>query len=480
MVGFFPLVGWLQGHGLALQNPSSKEAIPMKADHAWQAALGQLQMEMPRAAYDTWVRDAEFLAYEDGCFIIGVPNAYARDWLQSRLTSTVSRLLTGMMRRTVEVRFTVWQNGSPKSDGAPIEERIDPTPVRVEESIPPNPTLNPRYTFDNYVVGANNRLAHAASLAVAEKPAHAYNPLFLYGGVGLGKTHLLHAIGNSCHQKGLQVLYVSSEEFTNDLINAIRTHSTQSFREKYRRIDVLLIDDIQFIAGKESTQEEFFHTFNTLHGQNKQIVISSDRSPKLLVTLEERLRSRVEWGLIADIQPPDLETRMAILKYKAERNGYRISDEVISLIARRLQSNIRELEGALTRVAAFSQLSGLPLNAQLVDSALGDYLPHKQELKPEDVIQQVAAVYGLTVERILSPDRSREVALPRQIAMYILHKEANCSLPQIGEVLGGRDHTTVLYGCEKIAELLERDDRIRRQVGEIREQLYHRTPGTVY
>jgi len=243
----------------------------MKATQAWQAALGQLQMEMPKAAFDTWVRDAELLTYEDGSFTIGVQNAYARDWLDSRLSSTITRLLTGIMNRTVEIRFAVWQDA---------EEGEEPTAV-VQQSPEfstefSNPSLNGRYTFTNFVVGASNRLAHAASLAVAEKPAQAYNPLFLYGGVGLGKTHLLHAIGNHCIQSGLQVLYVSSEEFTNDLINAIRSHTTQAFREKYRRIDVLLIDDIQFIAGKESTQEEFFHTFNTLHGQDKQIIMSSD------------------------------------------------------------------------------------------------------------------------------------------------------------------------------------------------------------
>jgi chromosomal replication initiator protein len=279
----------------------------MNAAQAWQATLGQLQMEMPKAAFDTWVRDTELVSYEDGCFIIGLQNAYARDWLESRLSSTITRLLTGIMNRTVEVRFTVWQSS---------EESITTTNV-VELEIPSdadNPSLNRRYSFTNFVVGASNRLAHAASLAVAEKPAQAYNPFFLYGGVGLGKTHLLHAIGNQCAQSGLSVLYVSSEEFTNDLIHAIRTHTTQAFREKYRRIDVLLIDDIQFIAGKESTQEEFFHTFNTLHGQDKQIVISSDRPPKAMVTLEERLRSRFEWGLTADIQPPDFETRVAILQ----------------------------------------------------------------------------------------------------------------------------------------------------------------------
>jgi chromosomal replication initiator protein len=321
-------------------------------------------------------------------------------------------------------------------------------------------------------VGPSNRLAHAASLAVAEKPALAYNPLFLYGGVGLGKTHLLHGIGNLCLQQGLQVLYVSSEEFTNDLINAIRTHTTQAFREKYRRIDVLLIDDIQFIAGKEATQEEFFHTFNTLHGQNKQIVISSDRPPKAMVTLEERLRSRFEWGLTADIQPPDLETRLAILRAKSERAGYNISNDILELVARRVQSNIRQLEGALTRVAAFANLSSLPLTSQLVESVLVDLLPRKSQVEPDEVVRKVAETFGVAMDRMLGRDRSREVALPRQIAMYLLRQETNISLPQIGDALGGRDHTTIMYGCDKIADLLERDDRLRRQVIEIRELLY--------
>lgn len=442
----------------------------MKAEHAWQAAVGQLQMEMPKSAFDTWVRGAEFLSYEDGSFIIGVQNAYARDWLHSRLASTVTRILTGIMNRTVEVRFSIWQKPLEADTPSPrLSEQVDD--VELVAAIH-NPTLNPRYTFENFVVGPSNRLAHAASMAVAERPTYTYNPLFLYGGVGLGKTHLLHGIGNMCTQRGMQVLYVSSEEFTNDLINAIRTHTTQAFREKYRRIDVLLIDDIQFIAGKESTQEEFFHTFNTLHGQNKQIVISSDRPPKAMVTLEERLLSRFEWGLTADIQAPDIETRMAILRSKAERAGFRIQDDILQQVARRVQSNIRELEGALTRVVAFADLSGLPLNQQLVDAALGDLLPRRTNVQVDDVVRRVAEVYGVTVERILSRDRSRQVALPRQVAMYLLHEESNISLPQIGEALGGRDHTTILYGCEKIADLLERDDRFRRQVGEIKEQLY--------
>ncbi len=439
----------------------------MNAEQAWQAAQGQLQAEMPKAAFDTWVRDAELAAYEDGSFIIAVSNAYARDWLQSRLSSTVTRLLTGIMNRTVQVSFVVWQNGS-----APVEE-AEADPIDDELASPAqNPSVNARYSFDNFVVGASNRLAHAASLAVAEKPAQAYNPLFLYGGVGLGKTHLLHAIGNQCHQRGLQVLYVSSEVFTNDLINAIRTHTTQAFRDKYRNIDVLLVDDIQFIAGKESTQEEFFHTFNTLHCQDKQIVISSDRPPQALVTLEERLCSRFEWGLAADIQPPDFETRLAILRSKAERTGCKVPGELMELIARRVQSNIRELEGALTRVAAFADLSGLPLTPQLVDTALADMLPRRSAVQPNEVIRKVAEAFGISVEGLLGRERSREIALPRQVAMYLLREEAKVSLPQIGEVLGGRDHTTVMYGCDKVAEMLEEDDRFRRQVLSLKDRIY--------
>jgi chromosomal replication initiator protein len=268
------------------------------------------------------------------------------------------------------------------------------------------------------------------------------------------------------------VLYVSSEEFTNDLINAIRTHTTQAFREKYRRIDVLLIDDIQFIAGKESTQEEFFHTFNTLHGQDKQIVISSDRPPKALMTLEERLRSRFEWGLTADIQAPDLETRQAILRARADRLQRYIPNEIIDLIARRVQSNIRELEGALTRVSAFAELSNLPLSPQLVEMALSDLLPRRGDVQPAEIVRQVADTFGVTVDRMLGRERTKEIALPRQIAMYLLREESNFSLPQIGETLGGRDHTTVLYGCSKITEMMETDDRLRRQVIDIKEKLY--------
>lgn len=447
-----------------------------RAAHAWQTVLGQLQREMPKASFDTWVRDAQVVTFDDGVFTIGVHNAYARDWLADRLTKTVEHKLAGVLGQPVQVRFVVWNESMPSSlsdsSAAPhVTASAAPNPPEGQAL---NPTLNPRYTFQNFVVGASNRLAHAASLAVAENPARAYNPLFIYGGVGLGKTHLLHAIGNRCTQDGLRVRYVSSEEFTNDLINAIRAHTTQAFREKYRHVDVLLIDDIQFIAGKESTQEEFFHTFNTLHSQNKQIVISSDRPPKALVTLEERLRSRFEWGLTADIQPPDFETRVAILRFKAEESGRQVPDGILEAIARRMQSNIRELEGALTRVLAYADLRGVPLSLELVDIALADLIPRRRDLDPQRVVALVAEEFGVPVERLLSKERSRKVVLPRQVAMYLLREEARISLPQIGETLGGRDHTTVMYACHKVADLLERDERLRRRVMDIRERLHGR------
>ncbi|MBI5823360.1 MAG: chromosomal replication initiator protein DnaA [Chloroflexi bacterium] len=444
----------------------------MNAEQAWQSVLGQLQMEMPRASFDTWVRDTRPLAYENGMITVGVRNAYARDWLESRLATNVSKLLIEILNSNVAVKFVVSQSdeNASSSDPEPAASSIEITPP---EPKPRHVTLNPRYTFDTYVVGSGNRLAHAACQAVAEKPARAYNPLFLYGGVGLGKTHLLHAIGNACHTSGLNVLYVSSEEFTNDMINAIRTHTTQAFREKYRSADVLLVDDIQFIAGKESTQEEFFHTFNTLHGQDKQIIVSSDRPPKSLITLEERLRSRFEWGLTADIQAPDFETRLAILRSKAERTGRHISDEILESVAKQVQSNIRELEGALNRIIAFADLSGSALTPSLVEVALADLMPSRGDIEPAHVVSLVARKYNLTSEKLLGRDRTKEVAYPRQIAMYLLREEAKISFPQIGEVLGGRDHSTVMSAIEKIKEQIRHgDSRLEKDIASIKQQLY--------
>ena len=460
----------------------------MNAEQAWQSVLGQLQMEMPRASFDTWVRDTRPVSYHDGTLTISVRNAYARDWLENRLASTVSRLLLGIMNVSVAVNFIVNNNHSdqnteqsPATTGRPatFDQRYDEMNaslpdgrVQAYEQRGRNSGMNPRYIFDTYVVGAGNRLAHAACLAVAEKPARAYNPLFLYGGVGLGKTHLLHAIGNACIQRGLNVLYVSSEEFTNDMITAIRTHTNQAFRDKYRSADVLLVDDIQFIAGKESTQEEFFHTFNTLHGQDKQIIVSSDRPPKSLITLDERLRSRFEWGLTADVQLPDFETRLAILRSKAERTGRQISDNILESIARRVQSNIRELEGALNRIIAFADMSGTSLTPHLVEMALADLLPQRTDVAPQKIIELVAKEWQTTVEDLLGRGRSQKIVQPRQVAMYLLRKETDASLPQIGAVLGGRDHTTVMYSIDKITSDIESKADLRKRVVSIKQQLY--------
>ncbi|MCD6425861.1 MAG: chromosomal replication initiator protein DnaA [Anaerolineales bacterium] len=453
----------------------------MEGKQAWQAALGQLQLEMPKAAFDTWVRDAELISATDGNFQIGVHNAYARDWLDSRLKSTITKLLNGTMNRPVDITFVI-NNVAKKHTPQEQSELLDSPLVeipRIENSPPQRVSINLRYNFNNFVVGSSNRLAHAASLAVAEKPAQTYNPLFLYGGVGLGKTHLLHAIGNMGQVQGLEVLYVSSEEFTNDLIMAIRNHTTQAFREKYRRIDILLIDDIQFIAGKESTQEEFFHTFNTLHGQNKQIVMTSDRPPKAMVTLEERLRNRFEWGLAADIQPPDFETRVAILQSKAQRMGFDMPDSILENIAQRFQTNIRELEGAMTRLRAYADLRGMVLDEKLVEYALADLMPETKEIEPEQILNTIAQEYGISMEDLLSHSRSQRVSFPRQVAMYMLREESELSLPKIGELLGGRDHTTVMYGHDKITDLLERDKNLRRKIVNIQEILYSPVSATV-
>ena len=444
----------------------------MNPQQIWQNTLSQLQNEMSKASFNTWVKNAELLDESNGTFRIGVKNAYARDYLQERLGAKVAGLLSGFAAEPTSVEFVV----SHPDDPAEMSEESQQRMARVEPLAPvaEGAKLLNRYRFDSFVVGASNRMAHAASLAVAENPAKAYNPLFLYGGVGLGKTHLLHAIGHEAEAHGLKVLYASSEEFTNDLINSIRTHTMQTFRDRYRSIDVLLIDDIQFIAGKESTQEEFFHTFNTLHNQDKQIVISSDRPPKAMVTLDERMRSRFEWGLSVDIQPPDLETRIAILRSKADRAMREVSSDVLYNIAKNIQANIRELEGALTRVLAFADLSGKPLDNAMVDVALADMLPKRSAVDSGTIIETVAAAYGMTWEEMVGRGRTSKVAVPRQIAMYLMRELGNFSLPQIGDALGGRDHTTVMYACDKVKDLIERDDKIRRQVLSLREQLFSR------
>jgi chromosomal replication initiator protein len=454
----------------------------MRSDQIWPAVLGELQLQMTQATFDTWLRDSRLLKHEDSMFVIGVKNGYAKDWLENRLLPTIKRTLARLVGKAVEVKFVVWDEETQLQDSVsllnlPVQtSSAAPTPVSGATSpavsCPVN--LNPRYTFDNFVVGPANRLAHAASMAVTENPASAYNPLFIYGGVGLGKTHLLHAIGHECYAQAFQVLYISSEEFTNDLIEAIRSHTTDAFREKYRTVDVLLVDDVQFIAGKESTQEEFFHTFNTLHGTGKQIVVSSDRPPKAMSTLEERLCSRFEWGLITDIQSPDLETRIAILRSKSAAHGLSLPDEILYLIAGRIQSNIRELEGALNQVLAMSRLTHQALTPEVVEAALSNLLPQRSKLTPDQIIDEVAVHFGIGISALRGPSRSRAVARPRQIAMYLIREETGESLPRIGALLGGRDHTTILYGCERIADLIEEDTDIRREVVTLRQHLYNK------
>ncbi len=333
--------------------------------------------------------------------------------------------------------------------------------------------LNSRYTFDAFIVGNSNRLAHAASLAVAEAPGESYNPLFLYGGVGLGKTHLLHAIGHQSIQAGLAVLYVSSEQFTNEIVNAIRYRTTEEFRAKYRSVDILLVDDIQFIAGKESTEEEFFHTFNSLYEMSKQIVICSDRPPKAIVSLEVRLRSRFEWGLIADIQPPDLETRMAILRVKADVLHYPVPDDIITYIAGRVQTNIRELEGCLNRLMAYQHLHQVDLTLEVARAAMTSLGNDSREshLNIKQIAQAVAEYYHLSLEDMCGKQRDKHIVMPRQIAMYLMRQETQASLLEIGQMFGGRDHSTVLHACEKIDREVNINPTLRREIVAIREQL---------
>lgn len=452
----------------------------MSPEQAWRATLGELQLEMTRSTYETWVKDARYLACEEGLFFVSVPTAYAKDWLENRLKQTIKRTLERVMNQSVELRFVVWNDpqGGGKAKAAPpllqTETASSSGRKSGHGSSANGMPLNPRYTFDSFVVGVGNRLAHAAALAAAENPAKSYNPLFLYGGVGLGKTHLLQAIGHACQANNVSVLYVSSEVFTNDLVSAIRTRKTEALRDKYRSPDVLLLDDIQFAAGKERTQEELFHTFNALHSADKQLVLSSDRPPKAMARLEERLQSRFEWGLIADIQPPDMETRLAILQAKAEVLSVTVSPDVMDMIVYHVRSNIRELEGALNKVVAYSQLMGMEPTIQVAEMALSDLVNRAVDLSVDDISAAVADYYGISVEQMTGPSRKRGVARPRQLVMYLTRQETGASLPQIGRALGNRDHTTVMYGCDKIEDLMETDRTLRRQVLEIKARLFER------
>ncbi len=440
----------------------------------WEKTLNIIKGEMSEVSFNTWIKSCEPISISSNTIKISVPNSFTQDILEKRYKDLVVNSIEAACSKVYNVDFIV------ASDIQEIEEKEekktkadDKSSITVNDEM--SSTLNPKYTFDSFVIGNSNRFAHAASLAVAEAPAKAYNPLFIYGGVGLGKTHIMHAIGHYALQNNsnAKVVYVSSEKFTNELINAIKDDKNEEFRNKYRNVDILLIDDIQFIAGKERTQEEFFHTFNELHDANKQIILSSDRPPKEIPTLEDRLRSRFEWGLIADIQAPDFETRMAILKKKADVEKLNVANEVMVYIATKIKSNIRELEGALIRIVAYSSLTNRPITVELASEALKDIISNKQNKNVTiDVIQDVVAGYfNLRVEDLKSQRRTRNVAYPRQIAMYLSRKLTDMSLPKIGEEFGGRDHTTVIHAYEKISDTLNTDESLQHTVNDITKKL---------
>ena len=448
------------------------------AAEVWQSALGELQLQVARANYQTWLKDTKGLTFRNGEFVVGVPSIFAAEWLDKRLSSLVKKTLISITGRELQVCFQVDGSEAEMEAAKPADKSSSSIPTTDLSYTPPR--LNPRYTFETFVVGSANRLAHAAALGVAETPGSAYNPLFIYGGVGLGKTHLLHAIGRVALDSGLRLLYVSAEQFTNEFINAIRERKTEDFRNRYRSADILLIDDIHFISGKEQTQEGFFHTFNNLHEANRQIVITSDRPPKSMPLLEDRLRSRFEWGLIADIQPPDLETRIAILRSKAEewskieKQSVQVNQNVLEFIARRVQQNIRELEGSLNRVIAFSKLNRVEITPELAAQALEDLVGQHSNinLTPHKVIETVANYFKLTIEDLKGKKRDQQTAMVRQITMYLVRQETHCPLDSIGQELGGRDHSTVIHACEKIAYEVNTNPTRRRQIQDIRGQLY--------
>lgn len=440
-------------------------------DELWIAALDKIEQRVSKPSFDTWLKNTKAVELNKSTLIVSAPNEFARDWLENQYTVVISEVLEEVTGSKLETKFIIPDSTSDADETA--------TSIKAEKANnnqdTPKSMLNDKYTFDTFVIGAGNRFAHAASLAVAEAPAKAYNPLFIYGGVGLGKTHLMHAIGHYVrqHNPDAKVAYITSEKFTNEFINAIMENKSNSFRNKYRNIDVLLIDDIQFIAGKESTQEEFFHTFNALHEESKQIIISSDRPPKEIPTLEDRLRSRFEWGLITDITPPDLETRIAILNKKAKAEGLEIPNEVMLYIANQINTNIRELEGALIRVVAYSSLVNQDIDASLAAEALKDIIPSNKPkvITIEGIQEVVSKKYSIRMEDFAAKKRTKSIAFPRQIAMYLSRELTDLSLPKIGEVFGGRDHTTVIHAHEKIAKMMEEEVEFNREIDELIETI---------
>jgi chromosomal replication initiator protein len=452
---------------------STEPTAELTAGGLWDAIAGRLRHSLSESTYDTWFAHAEPRSLREGTLVVDVPNSFTRDWIESHFHGFVSGAAREAVGRDVAVSFAVLE----RSAQTAAEPSVQP-PQRAREADTgfregPEVELNPKYTFDLFVIGSSNRFAHAAALAVAEAPAQAYNPLFIYGSTGLGKTHLLQAIGHYVrqHSRRLTMRYVTSETFMNDFIDSLRDKRIEGFKRRYRNFDVLLIDDIQFFEGKERIQEEFFHTFNSLYEGGAQIIISSDRPPREIATLEERLRSRFEWGLLTDIQPPDLETRIAILRKKVNTEQIAVTDpEVLTFIAGRVSSNIRELEGALTRVVAFSSLTDRSMTVELAEHVLKDLFP-QGDAAPEVTIpriqQAVSERFGVTLEELVSPRRSQAVAYPRQVAMYLSRELTDSSLPKIGKEFGGRDHTTVIHATSKITRLIREDRSVYNLVQEL-------------
>ncbi|MEK6452409.1 chromosomal replication initiator protein DnaA [Caldifermentibacillus hisashii] len=442
-------------------------------DDLWGKTLNVIEKKISKPSFETWLKSTKAIALNKNTLIVEAPNDFAREWLDGNYKEILTEILYELIGENMSLKFVI-----------PESNMDDPVIVSPANKKPAKPDvitdsaqhmLNPKYTFETFVIGSGNRFAHAASLAVAEAPAKAYNPLFIYGGVGLGKTHLMHAIGHYVleHNPMAKVVYLTSEKFTNEFINSIRDNRPDDFRNKYRNVDILLIDDIQFLAGKESTQEEFFHTFNTLHEENKQIIISSDRPPREIPTLEDRLRSRFEWGLITDITPPDLETRIAILRKKAKADGLDIPNEVMLYIANQIDSNIRELEGALIRVVAYSSLENKDINADLAAEALKSIIPSSKPrvITIQDIQRVVGEQFGVKLEDFSAKKRTKSIAFPRQIAMYLSRELTDFSLPKIGEEFGGRDHTTVIHAHEKISNLIKTDPQFQKQIQELENKL---------
>jgi chromosomal replication initiator protein len=426
---------------------------PRSAHEIWEAALGELQIQVTKSNYRTWLEKTEGLSYESNQFVVGVPNVFVAEYLDKNQRSLIEKTLIGLTRPRVKVAFRISQDKAP------------PTPKASR------PGGNSKYTFDSFIVSKCNRLAYAAALSVVENPGKSYNPLFIFGGVGLGKTHLLQAIYNMAQLNNINALYVSAEQFTNDFVNALREQNNEEFRVKYRSVDMLLIDDIHFISGKEQTEESFFHTFNELHNSGRQIVVTSDCPPKSMPQLGDRLCSRFEWGLIADIKPPDFDTRLAILQAKMGGDGGNISPDTLEFIARQVQHNIRELEGCLHRAIAYARLLGVLLTPELAAKAIEDIAskePKSALITPGVVLKAVASSFQLTPSELKSRKRDRETALARQVAMYLIKEATSCSLAQIGLELGNRDHSTVIHACQKIASDIDNNPYLKRKVTEIK------------